>query len=64
VASIAPMSLLVPVFGIAASALWLGEPLQAWKLEAMGLVLLGLFINVMWPKLVFAVRAREERDAT
>ena len=28
VASIAPMSLLVPVFGIAASAIWLGEPLQ------------------------------------
>ena len=51
VASIAPMSLLVPVFGFAASAIWLGEPLQAWKLEATALVLLGLLINFLWPKL-------------
>ncbi len=39
VAAIAPTSLLVPVFGFAASAIWLGEPLQAWKLEATALVL-------------------------
>jgi O-acetylserine/cysteine efflux transporter len=58
VASIAPMTLLVPVFGIACSALFLGEPLQSWKLEAMALVMLGLFINVTWPKLVSALRAR------
>lgn len=64
VAVIAPMSLLVPLFGIAASALWLGEPLQPWKLEATALVLLGLFINVMWPKLVVALRQRMARNAT
>jgi len=58
VASIAPMSLLVPVFGIAASAAWLGEALQPWKLEAMALVLAGLFVNLMWPKLAAARRAR------
>lgn len=58
VATIAPMTLLVPVFGIACSALFLGEPLQAWKLEAMALVMIGLFINVMWPKLTFARKAR------
>jgi O-acetylserine/cysteine efflux transporter len=58
VASIAPMSLLVPVFGIACSAAILGEPLQAWKLEAMALVMLGLFINVMWPKVVAALKGR------
>ncbi|MFA5898545.1 MAG: EamA family transporter [Hyphomicrobium sp.] len=63
VAVIAPMSLLVPVFGIAASAMWLGEPMQAWKLEATVLVLLGLFINVMWPKFAIALQAREQRDA-
>jgi O-acetylserine/cysteine efflux transporter len=57
VASIAPMTLLVPVFGIACSVAFLGEPLQAWKLEAMGLVMLGLLINVMWPKLRLAVKA-------
>lgn len=58
VASIAPMPLLVPVFGIMCSALFLGESLQPWKLEAMALVMLGLFINVMWPKLAFALKGR------
>ena len=46
-AVITPMSLLVPVFGMSASALLLGEPLQAWKLTAAALVLGGLAINVM-----------------
>lgn len=63
VASIAPMSLLVPLFGIAASAVWLSEPLQTWKLEAMGLVLVGLFINFMWPKLTGARHAPTQPDA-
>ena len=60
VASIAPMSLLVPVFGLAASAIWLGEPLQPWKLEATALVLLGLFVNLMWPRLTAPRRVRAE----
>ena len=64
VASIAPMSLLVPVFGLAASAIWLGEPLQPWKLEATALVLFGLFVNLMWPKLMAARRARAAAGAT
>jgi len=63
VAAIAPMSLLVPVFGIAASALWLGEPLQSWKLQATTLVLIGLCINLMWPKLVAVRRARNDARA-
>ena len=33
-ATVTPMALLVPVFGMAASALSLGEPLPAWKLGA------------------------------
>lgn len=63
VASVTPMALLIPLFGIGASALWLGEPMQPWKLEAMGLVLLGLFINVMWPKIAAMLSARAEQDA-
>jgi len=58
VATIAPMSLLVPVFGLAASAVWLGEPLQPWKLEATALILAGLFINLTWPKIAARHRAR------
>lgn len=46
---IAPMPLLVPVFGMGASALWLGEPLQSWKLQAAALVMAGLAFNVLWP---------------
>ena len=51
VATVAPMALLVPVFGMGASALWLGEPLQDWKLAAAGLVMAGLALNLLWPRL-------------
>ena len=50
-AAVTPMALLVPVFGMGASALWLGEPLPAWKLVAAALVISGLAINLMWPHL-------------
>jgi len=46
-ATVAPMSLLVPVFGMSASALLLGEPLPLWKLGAAALVLAGLVVNVV-----------------
>jgi O-acetylserine/cysteine efflux transporter len=48
-AAVTPMALLVPVFGMGASALWLGESLPGWKLLAAALVLGGLAINVLWP---------------
>jgi O-acetylserine/cysteine efflux transporter len=55
-ASVAPLALLVPVFGMGAAAFWLGEPLPAWKLSAAGLVLGGLAINLLWPR--WRARAR------
>lgn len=48
-AAITPTAMLVPVFGMGASALWLGEPLPGWKLGAAALVIGGLAINVFWP---------------
>lgn len=48
-ATISPMALLVPVFGMGASALWLGEPLPMWKVAAAATVMAGLFINFAWP---------------
>jgi O-acetylserine/cysteine efflux transporter len=45
------MSLLVPVFGMAASAWLLAEPLPGWKLLAAGLVMSGLAMNLFWPML-------------
>lgn len=49
---IAPTAMLVPVFGMSASALLLGEPLQHWKLIAAALVLAGLAVNLLWPRLM------------
>jgi O-acetylserine/cysteine efflux transporter len=50
-ATITPLALLVPVFGMGASAWLLGESLPAWKLLAAALVMGGLAINLLWPKL-------------
>jgi O-acetylserine/cysteine efflux transporter len=47
-ATVAPLALLVPVVGFAASALILGEPLQSWKIGAGLLVLAGLALNMLW----------------
>ena len=56
-ASVTPMALLVPVFGMGAAALWLGEPLPTWKVEAGLLVMAGLIVNVTWPRLEMRWRA-------
>ena len=50
-ATITPLALLVPVFGMGASALSLGESLPGWKLGAAALVLSGLAVIVLWPRL-------------
>ena len=44
-ATVTPLALLVPVFGMAASSLLLGEAMPAWKLIAMALVMGGLALN-------------------
>lgn len=48
-ATITPMSLLVPLFGMGSSALFLGEGLPGWKFLAASLVMLGLALNLLWP---------------
>jgi len=58
-ALVVPMALLVPVFGMASAALWLAEPLPAWKLGAAALVMGGLLLNLWWPRW----RARLARTA-
>jgi O-acetylserine/cysteine efflux transporter len=57
-ATIVPMALLVPVFGMSSSALLLGESLPMWKLGAAALVLSGLALNLLWPQ--WAQRASKE----
>jgi O-acetylserine/cysteine efflux transporter len=55
-ATVTPVALLVPVFGMSASALWLGESLAAWKLAAGALVMAGLIITVFGSRLTPAVQ--------
>jgi O-acetylserine/cysteine efflux transporter len=50
-ATIVPMALLVPVFGMSCSALLLGEGLPLWKLVAAALVISGLAVNLLWPRM-------------
>ncbi len=45
--SVAPTSLLVPVFGMASTALFLGEALPPWKLVAAALIIGGLGVNIL-----------------
>ena len=51
-ATITPMALLVPLFGMGGAALWLGEDLPVWKLGAAALVMGGLALNLLWPRWV------------
>ena len=55
-AVVAPAPLLVPIFGMGASAFFLDEPLPAWKLMAASLVIVGLIINLFWPNLREQIR--------
>ncbi|APB98247.1 hypothetical protein A4F89_02285 [Polynucleobacter asymbioticus] len=50
-AVVAPAPLLVPIFGMGASAFFLSEPLPLWKILAAGLVIAGLMVNLFWPSL-------------
>lgn len=49
--AVTPFTLLVPVLGMVSSALFLGEPLPGWKLQAAALVLGGLVLCVFGPRL-------------
>ncbi len=50
-AVVAPAPLLVPIFGMGASAYFLSESLPLWKMFAAGLVIAGLVVNLFWPSL-------------
>ena len=55
-ALVAPAPLLVPIFGMGASAFFLSEPLPAWKMLAAGLVIAGLLVNLFWPTIKGQIR--------
>lgn len=57
-ATITPIALLVPVFGMGASALILGEPMQTWKILAASMVLAGLGLGFVAAKRPLLARPR------
>jgi O-acetylserine/cysteine efflux transporter len=48
--TVAPIALLVPLFGMGASTWWLGESLPLWKLGAAAFVMAGLALGLLWPR--------------
>lgn len=62
VTTVAPFTLLVPVFGILSSVLLLNEPFYRWKFLAGLLVITGLCINLLGTR--FSGRRNAERVAT
>jgi O-acetylserine/cysteine efflux transporter len=60
---VAPFTLLVPIFGMLSSALFLGEALPPWKLEAAALVIAGLALNLFGPRLLAAWREADKTRA-
>lgn len=63
-ASVTPMALLVPIFGIGTSAVLLGEPLPLWKLVAAALVIGGVAIGMFMPKWQDSRLAQKARIGT
>jgi O-acetylserine/cysteine efflux transporter len=50
-ATVTPYALLIPVFGMGASALILGEPMPPWKLVAGAMVIGGIAVITLAPLL-------------
>ncbi|WAK01908.1 EamA family transporter [Methylobacter sp. YRD-M1] len=55
-ATVAPFTLLVPVFGFTSSALALGEPIHQWKIAAAVLIIAGLCINLTGARIAMRLR--------
>ena len=50
-AAITPMALLVPALGMSASTLWLDESPPSWRLVAAALVMTGLELDLLGPRM-------------
>lgn len=50
VAQVAPLTLLVPLVGLLCARIFLNEQLNLWQWSGILLVLLGLLLNIFWPR--------------
>lgn len=57
VAQVAPLTLLVPVVGLFCAWSFLDESLNTWQWAGILLVLIGLVLNIFWPKKTLATRS-------
>lgn len=62
-ATVAPLALLVPIFGLGSSAIILHEPLQFWKIASFALVMAGLALGMLWPDLRKRLRPSGQNGA-
>lgn len=62
ITTVAPFTLLVPIFGMVSSMIWLGEELEAWKILAGLLVIGGLAFNLLGTHLKKLVQEAEDKD--
>ncbi len=60
-ATVTPFALLVPVFGMGASSIFLNESLPAWKLGAAGLVIAAMLLNTFGARLVSVIEDIREK---
>jgi O-acetylserine/cysteine efflux transporter len=61
-ATVAPFSLLVPVFGMIGGIAFLGEPLAGWKLTAGLLVIGGLALSQLRMPWVMPAKAKTKEE--
>ncbi|NCB59237.1 MAG: O-acetylserine/cysteine exporter [Gammaproteobacteria bacterium] len=61
VAQVAPLTLLVPLVGLLCARIFLDEQLNLWQWSGILLVLMGLLLNIFWPRW-FTHRKRQSAD--
>lgn len=59
--TMAPFTLLIPIFGMLSSAIFLGEELESWKILSGSLVIGGLSLNLVGARLIAKNRSSHAR---
>ena len=52
VSDVVPFTLLIPIFAMFGSTLFMGESFEPWKMTTAALVIAGLCLNLLMPRLI------------
>src|SRR3990167_2356086 len=63
VATVVPFTLLVPVFAMLGSMVFMGESFEPWKITVSGLVIAGLCVNFLVPRFIARKKAHSNSNA-